>query len=47
MTQEAGTDGVFFIKDGILFELTGTLTIVRLAGDFTGPESMPDGLTNR
>lgn len=47
VTQENGTDGVFFIKDGILFELTGTLTVIRLAGDFTGAESMPDGLTNR
>ncbi len=41
VTQEHGSDGVFWVKDGNVFELQGPLTVIKLAKGFEGPDQMP------
>lgn len=41
VTQESGTDGLFFILDGNVIEIQGAVTSVRLENGFTGPNKLP------
>lgn len=44
VTQNTNTDGLYFIKDGHIFEVQGDVTIVRFDGDFQGPDVIPQHL---